>query len=205
MQSIERVRSRVLDVLPHGTPLPEADWARRHSTISDLALLHVPVVLGYALLMDFGLLHAILETRSVQVECADGLRLHLNPDAAQQVLTNLLGNALKFATPGTPISVHARPSARGGTRIEVANRGPEVPPEQRERIFEPFVQGDQSSTRTADGVGLGLHIVHRVVTAIGGDIAISCEDGITTFTVWIPAPLARIESVTHGAATATVA
>lgn len=97
-----------------------------------------------------------------------------------------MGNALKFATPGTPVRLRAHPRREGGATIEVSNLGPPAPEHLGDRVFEPFVQGDASSTRLRGGVGLGLHLVRRTVTAHGGRVAVSHGDGRTTFTIHLP-------------------
>lgn len=126
------------------------------------------------------------DTGGVQVEVAPGLRLPLPDRAAALVVGNLVGNALKFATPGTPVDLRVHPGGDGGATIEVANVGPPPPERLGDRIFEPFVQGDASSTRLRGGVGLGLHLVRRIVTAHGGRVTASHGDGRTTFTVHLP-------------------
>jgi signal transduction histidine kinase len=70
--------------------------------------------------------------------------------------------------------------------IAVTNAGPPITPADRQRIFEPFVQLDSSLTRSASGVGLGLHIVRRLVESYGGTVAVDSADGLVTFTVTVP-------------------
>lgn len=72
--------------------------------------------------------------------------------------------------------------------LTVSNHGPAIPAHLWERILEPFVQADSSPTRSADGVGLGLHIVQRIAARRSGRVSVDCWDGRTTFTVWLPAP-----------------
>ena len=73
--------------------------------------------------------------------------------------------------------------------VSVANAGPPITPADRKRIFEPFVQLDSSLTRSAAGVGLGLHIVRRLVESYGGTVDVDSADGLVTFTVTVPAVL----------------
>jgi signal transduction histidine kinase len=73
--------------------------------------------------------------------------------------------------------------------VSVANAGPPITPADRKRIFEPFVQLDSSLTRSAAGVGLGLHIVRRLVESYGGMVDVDSADGLVTFTVTVPAVL----------------
>lgn len=90
-----------------------------------------------------------------------------------QVVTNLLENAAKFSPPGGLITVAA---ARWQDRVEVrvADRGPGIPPEERERVFEPFVRGERSA---AGGTGLGLSIGRAIVESHGGRIWIEGAPG----------------------------
>ena len=86
------------------------------------------------------------------------------------LLANLVTNAVTFTRPVREpvVTVRARPVA-AGWRIEVADNGPGVPAEDRERVFEPLVRRDRSS----EGVGLGLSICRRIVRAHGGSIGMA--------------------------------
>ena len=106
----------------------------------------------------------------------------------QQILSNLLGNAIKF----TPAGGTVRALLRGGAglvEVTVTDSGKGIPPEELSLIFEPFRQGDTSSRREHRGLGLGLAIVHRLVTMHGGSIsAESPGRGLgSTFRVVLPA------------------
>ena len=103
------------------------------------------------------------------------------------MLVNLLGNALKYATPLTTVRVAARLAGPDLLAVSVTNAGPPITPADRKRIFEPFVQLDSSLTRSASGVGLGLHIVRRLVESYGGTVDVESADGLVTFTVTVPA------------------
>jgi signal transduction histidine kinase len=107
-------------------------------------------------------------------------------EALRLVMVNLLGNALKYATPLTTVRVAARHAGPSLVAVSVANAGPPITPADRRRIFEPFVQLDSSLTRSASGVGLGLHIVRRLVDSYGGTVDVDSTDGVVTFTVNIP-------------------
>jgi signal transduction histidine kinase len=107
-------------------------------------------------------------------------------EALRLVMVNLLGNALKYATPLTTVRVAARQAGPSLVAVSVANAGPPITPADRKRIFEPFVQLDSSLTRSASGVGLGLHIVRRLVDSYGGTVDVDSTDGVVTFTVTIP-------------------
>jgi two-component system sensor histidine kinase KdpD len=88
-----------------------------------------------------------------------------------QALTNVLENAVRFTPPGRQITVAAA-RWHDGVQIRIADRGPGIPREERERVFEPFVRGEGSA-----GTGLGLAIARAIVEAHGGTIRIADEPG----------------------------
>jgi two-component system sensor histidine kinase KdpD len=88
-----------------------------------------------------------------------------------QALTNVLENAARFTPRGRPITVAAA-RWHDGVQIRIADRGPGVPREDRERVFEPFVRGEGST-----GTGLGLAIARAIVEAHGGTIRLTDEPG----------------------------
>jgi two-component system OmpR family sensor kinase len=96
-------------------------------------------------------------------------------DAAERILVNLLDNAAKYSPAGTRIDVAVRPAAEGMVEILVADRGPGVAPDERERIFERLYRGDRS--RTSGGAGLGLAISRALARAQGGDVSVHDTPG----------------------------
>ncbi|HZA81436.1 MAG TPA: HAMP domain-containing sensor histidine kinase [Actinomycetes bacterium] len=143
------------------------------------------------------------ERLDLEVELEGPTEVAMPAEALRLVMVNLLGNALKYATPMTCVRVAARPAGAGLLAISVANTGPPITPADRSRIFEPFVQLDSSLTRSASGVGLGLHIVRRLVESYGGTVAVDSDDGLVVFTVTVPivaTPVVGTERVTRPAA-----
>lgn len=119
--------------------------------------------------------------------CDEGLP-PLQTDAAKVlvVLKNLLTNAVKFTERGT-ITVGASPRD-DGVEFRVQDTGPGIPPEAQRQIFEAFRQGPDAAARSAGGVGLGLHIVRRLVDLLGGQVTLeSAPARGSTFRVWLPA------------------
>lgn len=99
-----------------------------------------------------------------------------------QAVSNLLSNAVRHATPATPI--HVRGHADAGTvEITVTNTGPEVPDALRDTLFRPFRRGEHAA---GDGLGLGLYIASSIVIAHGGRIDFACAHGETTFSLTVP-------------------
>ncbi len=103
-----------------------------------------------------------------------------------QILDNLITNALKFTPNGGRISFSAERDGPSVT-VRVADSGPGVPPEDRERIFERFRQGDMSSTRPKGGVGLGLAICRALIEAQGGRIGVTGDGPGSVFWFTVPA------------------
>jgi K+-sensing histidine kinase KdpD len=98
-----------------------------------------------------------------------------------RLLSNLLGNALTYGTPGTPVEVRA--STNGAFELSVRNRGAAIPPATRERLFAPFTRGDVADQQ---GLGLGLYIVSQIARAHGGTIEVTSTDDTTCFTFRMP-------------------
>jgi signal transduction histidine kinase len=126
------------------------------------------------------------ERLDLEVDLLAAREVAMPAEALRLVMVNLLGNALKYATPLTTVRVTARPAGPSALAVSVANAGPPITPADRERIFEPFVQLDSSLTRNASGVGLGLHIVRRLVDSYGGSVDVASANGLVTFTVTVP-------------------
>jgi two-component system sensor histidine kinase/response regulator len=105
-----------------------------------------------------------------------------DPNRLRQVLTNLVGNALKFTENGRvdvtfALDASATHDAPGRVRVDVTDTGPGIEPDKLERIFAPFEQADTSTTRRFGGTGLGLAIVRRLVERMGGEVNVLSEPG----------------------------
>ena len=107
----------------------------------------------------------------------------------QQILINLLSNAVKFTDQGEiSIRVAMRSEVAGQALLEfeVQDQGIGIPPEKIDILFEPFVQGDATTTRKYGGTGLGLAISKKLVELLGGKIAVRSEVGVgSTFSFCI--------------------
>jgi len=103
--------------------------------------------------------------------------IHSDAGRFRQILTNLVGNAIKFTERGG-ITLDVAFEPQGGTLvIRVSDTGIGMTPEQQARIFDPFVQADNSVSRRFGGTGLGLAISQRFARALGGDITVESDPG----------------------------
>lgn len=105
-----------------------------------------------------------------------------------QVLTILLGNAIKFTPPGSPITVQAK-AEDGFLRCQVRDAGGGIAPGDRHKLFQAFSQVDMSTTREVGGAGLGLSLAKHLVEAQGGRIGLEDGEGRGA-TFWFTLPLA---------------
>lgn len=101
-------------------------------------------------------------------------------DAINQVIYNLLENAIKFAPQGTELGVSLFKQG-GKAYISVKNRGETIPENELKLIFDRFHKTDKSRSMDRDGVGLGLYIVKSILNNHGEDIAVTSRDGVTEF------------------------
>ncbi len=171
-----------------------------------------PEVFDVAMLVDnvVSTIYPLVEQNAnrLDVHCDDDVgTMQTDLTRVRQVLLNLLSNASKFTREGT---ITFRASRRSGAALRAAGLLPastESPPpdealfivftvsdtgigmtdEQLQRLFQPFMQADSSTTRKYGGTGLGLAISHRFCQMMGGDIVVSsCEGAGSTFTVYLP-------------------
>jgi PAS domain S-box-containing protein len=116
--------------------------------------------------------------------CADPVRL-------RQILGNFLSNALKFTERGR-ITLRVDRGRRGGWRFEVEDTGPGIDPALHDRIFEPFIQADDSTTRRYGGTGLGLSICRQLARLMGGEVGVRSQPGQGSV-FWAELPLHEVQ------------
>ena len=166
---------------------------------------------------EMSLFRAAAQRKGVRLthSIADNVPSALRGDSMRlrQVLTNLLGNGLKFTDAGEvslAVSATSDEPGRHSLRFVVRDSGIGIEPAAMERMFRPFTQADGSTTRRFGGTGLGLAISHQLVGMMGGRIDVSSEPGRgSVFEVCLaldeaagPAPAARPRHVAHDAAAA---
>ena len=124
---------------------------------------------------------------TLKADAGPGPDLPGDPLGLTQVLDNLIANAVKFSHPGDPVWVRAA-WAGGQWRIDVADQGIGIPPDEVDRLFQRFVRGSNARTSGRPGTGLGLSVVKAIVELHGGRVTVdSALDQGTTFSIHLPA------------------
>jgi two-component system sensor histidine kinase BaeS len=109
-----------------------------------------------------------------------------DPDRVQQIIGNLLANAIRWTPPGGTVTVSARERPGGGIVAEVRDTGPGIEPAMREAVFEPFRSSEAPGGHV--GSGLGLAIARQLAYTLGGDLGVSdATAGGACFTLLLPA------------------
>jgi signal transduction histidine kinase len=125
---------------------------------------------------------------SLRVEAEDQPPLALaDPDRMEQVLVNLLDNAIKYSRPGDAVTLRVGGGAEKMVRVQVRDEGIGIPAEDLPRIGERFYRADKARSRAEGGSGLGLAIAQALVEAQGGELAIESEESQgTVVTIALP-------------------
>ena len=124
-----------------------------------------------------------------QIEVAEDVPAWVvgDPVRTRQILSNYLTNALKFTQAGS-VAVRVTKLDEERLRIEVSDTGPGIDPALHERLFQPFTQADESTTRRYGGTGLGLSICRELATLMGGTVGVHSVPGQGS-TFWAELPL----------------
>jgi len=138
------------------------DVADEHPVAVDLAAMLQSLAADFA---DAG--------RAASYDGPDRLTLHGRPVALRRVFQNLIDNALRY---GEEAGVSLR-QADGWAEVQIDDRGPGIPPELRERVFDPFFRVEASRSRDTGGSGLGLAVVRAIVQRHDGEIALEDRPG----------------------------
>ncbi len=147
-----------------------------------------PVALANSLIHAREAAAALAAEKSItlNVEAPEDLHALADPRALDQVLSNLVDNAIKYTPEGGHVYLSAR-RRNGWLRIEVRDDGPGIRPAHRDRLFERFYRVDPGRSRELGGTGLGLAIVKHLVTAMGGEVGmVPAPDRGSLFWVELP-------------------
>lgn len=126
---------------------------------------------------------AIWADRAIDYRCSLDSPVAADPKRISQLLSNLLGNALKYGNQADPVVVRVGTEASQFV-LSVSNKGPEIPEDIRARLFQPFVRSYSHSS--PEGLGLGLYIVAEIARAHGGTVDVESTGGLTTFVLRMP-------------------
>jgi signal transduction histidine kinase len=160
--------------------------ARIESGRVDYALEDVPLAEVVATVMP--MVEPQLDAREIgwRVDVDPALVVRADREKVQQIVLNLLGNAVKFTQPGGRVLVDAD-AENGRARLHVHDTGIGIPADKLGSMFEPFVQVDVSRTRRAEGSGLGLAISRDLARGMAGDLSVRSVEGRgSTFTLTLP-------------------
>jgi PAS domain S-box-containing protein len=118
------------------------------------------------------------DNERITVEAPDGPVLaQCDPVRVTQVLTNLLGNALKYSAAGTPVTARLRVDGDAAL-VEVQDCGRGIPADQLERVFDKFHRVEDPLVMTTGGTGLGLYIARQLADAMGGELSCTSQLGV---------------------------
>lgn len=123
---------------------------------------------------------------AVEVQVEDGLSVQADANKLARVFNNILKNAVVYSAPGSVIRIHAC-RKMGLVQVAISNSGSTIPKQKLQSVFEKFYRLDEARSSNTGGAGLGLAIAREVVLLHGGAITAESENGITTFTVLLPA------------------
>jgi signal transduction histidine kinase len=135
------------------------------------------------------MLEPLLREHEVTVErgaISSALTVRANPGSLEQVLFNVIANAIQASPRTAGVDITAEPADEDYVKISIRDQGPGIPAEVRYRMFEPFVTADTGSI-PRQGLGLGLAIVKSIVDSLGGRIEVETPSGEgTCFHVYLP-------------------
>ena len=179
---MHRSGERLLGLVERLLDLARLDARRLRLRVieADLVALTHSIVLGFAARAEREEVALDFDAEPEQID------VWIDPERVEQVLTNLLSNAFKFTPAGGRIHVSLR-EADEAVVLTVRDTGEGIPPDVLPHIFERFRQADDTATRRHEGIGIGLSLVHELVTLHGGRIEAESTLGAgSTFTVRLP-------------------
>ena len=121
---------------------------------------------------------------TIEMDIAGDVTGLWDQDRLAEVLSNLLGNAVEYAAPGTVVIVKAHGNEE--VVVEITNRGEPIPADVLPFIFEPFRRARVPGKSATGNLGLGLYIAHQIALSHGGTLEVHSADGATTFVLRLP-------------------
>lgn len=118
-------------------------------------------------------------------------QLMADPNRLEQVIDNLVGNAIKFSPAGSMVSVSCGPDGEGWSRVQVADQGPGLSDDDLRRVFERYARLSARPTAGEDSTGLGLSIAREIVLRHGGEIGVANNSPGPGATFWLRVPTRR--------------
>lgn len=129
-------------------------------------------------------------SHKIDIQCSEMLpNVWVDSDRLEQILTNLIDNAVKYSPQAKLVEIKARTCQHNGSemvRISVTDFGIGIKEEDLRKIFTKFSRLDSPLTRVTEGTGLGLYISSSLSKLLGGDLTVKSEDGKTTFSLFLP-------------------
>lgn len=154
----------------------------------DLKLDKKPMLLENCIRQRLDFLQSLARVKDIGIEAdlAAMPPMRLDELRIEQIVDNLVGNAIKFSGPGSDVTIELRQSG-DSVVLAVRDQGPGIPEDKMDDLFQPFVTGRSNPTGNEKSSGLGLAIVKRIVLAHGGEISVeNLPAGGACFTVRLP-------------------
>jgi signal transduction histidine kinase len=169
----------------------------------DIVYRFAPVSAAKAIELTEGVLSPLaLEQRvALRLEASSDVLVNADAEKLQQVLVNLVANAIKYSPPGATVTLRCRDES-DAVSFDVVDDGPGIPPEKLADIFEPYVRLDPASSPGTAGWGLGLAISRELAAGMNGSLTVTSEVGRgSAFTLRLPrgAQAATVQGATRSA------
>ena len=185
LSRVDRSQRHLLRLINEVLNLARIESGRVEYVIEDVPLAAVAAAVEPMIAPQVAAKHLTWECR-----VPERLVVRADREKVQQILINLLGNAVKFTPDGGRITVEGSEEDVGperAVRLTVSDTGIGIAPEKLESVFQPFVQVDASHTRTSEGSGLGLAISRDLARGMGGDLTARSTPGEgSSFTLRLP-------------------
>jgi two-component system phosphate regulon sensor histidine kinase PhoR len=184
VERIERHASRMTQII-EGL----LDLARLEAGQQSLAKESVTLRASAERALDLVQAHVRDKHLTVDLRIPNDLSVHADQKGVDQVVSNLVVNAVKYSDPHGAVVIDAH-AKKGWVRFEIADDGPGIAPEHRERVFERFYRIDKGRSRETGGTGLGLAIVKHLTLAMGGTVGIEPREPRGAI-FWVRLPAGR--------------